>query len=130
MAEGAGAPDKSPLNLFQAIQTPLIFFVIGLFFFWVLNPTFKMLEIRQQRHHPYHQVTFTPNPIVANREKEAIYLSVVIPVYNEQERLPKMVDETLEYLRTKQYTYEVFSSCHFFCDITHLLAHVVTNLHM
>ena len=103
---GKDAPQKP--SLFQALRTPLIFFIVGSFFYWVLDPTFRMLEIRQQRQHPYHEVYFTPNQKVTKRDTEKIYLSVIIPAYNEEERLPTMMNETLRYLSTKKYTYEVF----------------------
>ena len=68
-----------------------------------------MFEVRTSKNHPYHEVYFTPNEKVSNRDKERIYLSIIIPAYNEQERLPKMMDETLKYLSTKKYTYEVLT---------------------
>lgn len=45
-------------------------------------------------------------------ESASIYLSVIVPAYNEQDRLPKMLDEALQYLETraeqnKRFTFEV-----------------------
>ena len=36
-----------------------------------------------------------------------IYLSVVIPAYNEENRLPKTLEEIDKYLRKQSYTYEI-----------------------
>jgi len=36
-----------------------------------------------------------------------IYLSVLIPAYNEESRLPQTLDSTFKFLDTKEYTYEV-----------------------
>ena len=38
---------------------------------------------------------------------EEIYLSVVIPAYNEESRLPKTIKEISNYLLSKPYTYEI-----------------------
>ena len=101
-------------SLYSALLWPSIFLIIGSFFYWILNPTFEMLAIRQADLHPYHQVTFTPNQQDANRDKSKIYLSIVIPAYNEQERLPNMLHKTLKFLGTKNYTYEVPLLCNVF----------------
>jgi dolichyl-phosphate beta-glucosyltransferase len=44
--------------------------------------------------------------------KPSVYLSLVVPAYNEEERLPIMLQETLEYLHTrkekqKDFSYEI-----------------------
>ncbi|GAM16972.1 hypothetical protein SAMD00019534_001470 [Acytostelium subglobosum LB1] len=44
--------------------------------------------------------------------KASLYLSLIVPAYNEQDRLPKMLDETLTYLRNKsrkdlKFSYEI-----------------------
>jgi glycosyltransferase involved in cell wall biosynthesis len=38
---------------------------------------------------------------------EEIYLSVIIPAYNEEKRLPKTLEEIDKYLREKPYNYEI-----------------------
>lgn len=41
-------------------------------------------------------------------EKDAgVYLSVIVPAYNEEQRLPKMLDEAIEYLEAQKFKYEV-----------------------
>jgi dolichyl-phosphate beta-glucosyltransferase len=41
-------------------------------------------------------------------EKKSIpYLSVVIPAYNEEKRIGKTIEKTLEYLQKQEYTYEL-----------------------
>jgi len=40
-------------------------------------------------------------------EKSLVYLSVIVPAYNEEQRLPKMLDETLEYLERQKFSYEI-----------------------
>ena len=37
----------------------------------------------------------------------SIYLSVIVPAYNEEQRLPKMLDEAIEYLEAQAFEYEV-----------------------
>lgn len=36
-----------------------------------------------------------------------VYLSVIVPAYNEEQRLPKMLDEAIEYLERQKFKYEV-----------------------
>lgn len=48
----------------------------------------------------------------AATSKASVYLSLIVPAYNEEERLPIMLKETLEYLHTrkekqKDFTYEI-----------------------
>jgi glycosyltransferase involved in cell wall biosynthesis len=38
---------------------------------------------------------------------DGLYLSVVIPAYNESTRLPESLKKVIEYLESKEYTYEV-----------------------
>jgi len=38
---------------------------------------------------------------------EDIYLSFIIPAYNEEERIGKTLDKTLEYLKNQNYSWEV-----------------------
>ena len=37
----------------------------------------------------------------------SVYLSVIVPAYNEEHRLPKMLDEAIEYLEAQKYKYEL-----------------------
>lgn len=49
-----------------------------------------------------HQSSSTEQQI-----RPTVYLSVIVPAYNEEQRLPKMLDETIEYLEKQAYTYEI-----------------------
>jgi len=40
-------------------------------------------------------------------DKEKVFLSVIIPAYNEEKRLPKTLEEIDKYLREKPYNYEI-----------------------
>ena len=45
-------------------------------------------------------------------DKKSVYVSLVVPAYNEEKRIPKMLDETIEYLNKRQsadqkFTYEI-----------------------
>jgi dolichyl-phosphate beta-glucosyltransferase len=49
---------------------------------------------------------------IGDASKASIYLSVIVPAYNEEKRLPVMMDEALEYLemrqaKDKKFTYEI-----------------------
>uniref|UniRef100_A0A914N8I4 Glycosyltransferase 2-like domain-containing protein n=1 Tax=Meloidogyne incognita TaxID=6306 RepID=A0A914N8I4_MELIC len=55
------------------------------------------------------------------RTEPEIYLSLIIPAFNEEFRLPKMLDECLEYLNkraenSEEFTFEVFFGKVFFCS--------------
>lgn len=39
--------------------------------------------------------------------KPNLYLSVIVPAYNEEQRLPKMLDDTIEYLEKQTFKYEI-----------------------
>ncbi|EFA80389.1 glycosyltransferase [Heterostelium album PN500] len=46
------------------------------------------------------------------KDKDSLYLSLIVPAYNEQDRLPTMLDETLRYLKQKskkdlKFSYEI-----------------------
>lgn len=40
-------------------------------------------------------------------QPSSLYLSVIVPAYNEQNRLPVMLDETFEFLEKQNYKYEI-----------------------
>lgn len=42
-----------------------------------------------------------------NKISNAVYLSVIIPAYNEEKRLPRTLEEIDEYLRKQDYNYEI-----------------------
>jgi dolichyl-phosphate beta-glucosyltransferase len=42
-------------------------------------------------------------------DKESCYLSIVVPAYNEQERVTYMLDETLQYLQKREKNNENFT---------------------
>lgn len=103
--------------LFTAIQSLLVLIVAAIIIFlFVLYITTKD-TISEVKRYPEEKVFNDPN---ANKTKEFpfnqsegdISLSVVVPAYNEEERLPIMLDETFEYLEEKQksnskFTYEI-----------------------
>ena len=39
--------------------------------------------------------------------KPTVYLSVIVPAYNEEKRLPNMLKETTEYLEKQKFNYEI-----------------------
>ena len=54
----------------------------------------------------------SPQPFPTVFDEASLYVSFVIPAYNEEKRLPKMLDETIEYLKKRQaenseFTYEI-----------------------
>ena len=40
-------------------------------------------------------------------DKDPIFISVVIPVYNEQNRIPSFLSSVIEYVRKKDFSYEI-----------------------
>eukprot|EP00117_Sycon_ciliatum_P023703 scpid38482/ scgid20079/ Dolichyl-phosphate beta-glucosyltransferase; Asparagine-linked glycosylation protein 5 homolog len=51
-------------------------------------------------------------PFPSILDEASVYLSIIVPSYNEEERLPIMLDETLEYMQERQtekpsFTYEI-----------------------
>lgn len=46
-------------------------------------------------------------PRMASIPKRDVYLSVIIPCYNEEKRVPKTIDAISEYLSRQPYTYEI-----------------------
>ena len=40
--------------------------------------------------------------VYSNDTKDRVYVSLIVPSYNEQERLPIMLDETLQYLKQRE----------------------------
>lgn len=42
-----------------------------------------------------------------SKKADDVYLSVIVPAYNEEQRLPKMLDEAIEYLEAQQFKYEL-----------------------
>lgn len=43
----------------------------------------------------------------ADLQPSSLYLSVIVPAYNEQERLPSMLEEAFEYLESRRFSYEI-----------------------
>ena len=39
--------------------------------------------------------------------KPSLYLSVIVPAFNEEQRLPKMLNESIEYLENQKFKYEI-----------------------
>lgn len=61
---------------------------------------------------PSKKSSAQPQPFPPTSAPASVYLSLVVPAYNEVERLPIMLDETLEYLHNRKqndpsFTYEV-----------------------
>jgi dolichyl-phosphate beta-glucosyltransferase len=48
-----------------------------------------------------------PQPAIEKSQQDEVFLSVVIPAYNESARLPDSLQKVLDYLETRDYPYEV-----------------------
>jgi len=55
---------------------------------------------------------------IGSRKKSTPYLSVVIPAYNEEDRIGKTIEKTLEYLQKQEYSYELIIVDDGSCDNT------------
>ncbi|XP_077447624.1 dolichyl-phosphate beta-glucosyltransferase [Stigmatopora argus] len=67
---------------------------------------------RQQREKCFLTATGSQEPFPSLREPPSVELSVVVPAYNEELRLPVMLDEAMEYLESRRkrrasFSYEV-----------------------
>jgi len=86
-----------------------------------------ILSLLAFKYFDYNQILWLPGEntyIDPNKNKEdripfapitsppSVYISLIVPAYNEQERLPSMMDETLEYLKKRKkndpsFSYEI-----------------------
>eukprot|EP00742_Colponemidia_sp_Colp-10_P001655 GILJ01001774.1.p1 GENE.GILJ01001774.1~~GILJ01001774.1.p1 ORF type:complete len:355 (+),score=64.73 GILJ01001774.1:99-1067(+) len=79
---------------------------------WFLQPFFIWLERKADKSSPFVvDSTGRREEPVQLSQAPSFKLSLVIPAYNEEQRLPKMLEETIEYLerrrkRDPKYTYE------------------------
>lgn len=55
-------------------------------------------------------------------QPSTLYLSVIVPAYNEQNRLPTMLDEAIDYLEQQSYKYEIIIVDDGSCDKTTQIA--------
>jgi len=90
-----------------------ILFLIILFFVirWIL-----LSRPRGRKFEPVEKTFFDPNTgnlkFTTIFDESEVYLSIVVPAYKEEKRLPVMLDETLAYLHTrnasdKSFTWEI-----------------------
>uniref|UniRef100_A0A224XTH8 Dolichyl-phosphate beta-glucosyltransferase n=1 Tax=Panstrongylus lignarius TaxID=156445 RepID=A0A224XTH8_9HEMI len=95
----------------------ILIFVISLILCVVFyNTTSYPLILRSEKEKCYydHKVCdYLPFPSIS--ERWAIHLSVIVPAYDEEQRLPPMLDETLQFLEkrreeNKDFKYEVIIS--------------------
>lgn len=64
---------------------------------------------KRTSHYNFAEFQFeanVPTPDIANTQP-SVYLSLVVPAYNEEERLPVMLDATLQYLETRKKSQKV-----------------------
>eukprot|EP01103_Thecamoeba_quadrilineata_P018067 TRINITY_DN668_c0_g1_i2.p1 TRINITY_DN668_c0_g1~~TRINITY_DN668_c0_g1_i2.p1 ORF type:complete len:150 (-),score=24.41 TRINITY_DN668_c0_g1_i2:69-518(-) len=93
-----------------------VLFIASIFLLrWYLAKSWKLS--RGDLWLPNENVYFDPTTSTTNQfpsvlEHPSVYLSVIIPAYNERERLPVMLQEALTYLQERQqqdkaFTYEL-----------------------
>ena len=73
---------------------------------WLFAPGKKRIEVSESERYFINPADGTRHPFPSMLNKDdlintPIYLSLVVPAYNEQKRLPVMLDEALEYLENR-----------------------------
>jgi dolichyl-phosphate beta-glucosyltransferase len=96
--------------LFLCLLFPVVLIGISVFVFLYFMPSRGPLWEKQEN--VYLDPWTGEKKSFPSLGKAEVYLSVVIPAYNEEKRLPKMLDETLAYLQQRhklnsQFTYEI-----------------------
>ena len=84
------------IQCLAAIFIGLIAFIIYLIF--TASQTPKIIRYEEEK---YFKTSESVELFPSILEKASIHLSVIVPSYNEEDRLPKMMDETLEFLEAK-----------------------------
>ncbi|XP_067040738.1 dolichyl-phosphate beta-glucosyltransferase-like [Acropora muricata] len=105
----------SPVTIFYALILLILGFIITILIVirlttWNSVPMISRLESEKCYKDPNKNNATYPFPFM--EEEGSIDLAVIVPSYNEEERLPIMMNETLEYLENEKknkpsFTYEI-----------------------
>lgn len=117
------------MNFDLVLSTLLNGFILLLvcMFIYLLLISFKMnTTFRHEQEKFYLDVSFDPPKkkiFPSLTEDSSVYLSVIVPAYNEENRLPVMLDECMDYLECRSkdqsnFTYEVIIVDDGSCDAT------------
>ncbi|KAE8743559.1 hypothetical protein FOCC_FOCC010806 [Frankliniella occidentalis] len=92
-----------------AILLVILFIVLCVVLLYITKP---YPEVFRSDAEKYFKTMDGREPFPSLAEKSSIHLSVVVPAYDEEKRLPPMLDECLEFLenrrlKTKSFAYEV-----------------------
>ncbi|CAH2244645.1 dolichyl-phosphate beta-glucosyltransferase [Pararge aegeria] len=95
----------SSLVVYGGVAAASLFVVLAITIYLTTKP-FPIIERVQEEETYNDTITKTRSQFPKIDDPHSVNLSVVVPAYNEEERLPPMLDEALEFLekRTKEYS--------------------------
>jgi len=86
--------------------------VVAIGIVWLLTPAFSKRNPTDPNPEYIDPATGSTIPFPHLSERASVYLTIVFPAYNEEERLPPTLDETIQYLKDRQdrdpsFTFEI-----------------------
>ncbi|XP_028042919.1 dolichyl-phosphate beta-glucosyltransferase [Bombyx mandarina] len=94
------------------IAIALALLIVLVIILYIITDTYPVVERYKDEETYNDYLTNTKLRFPSILEEESVSLSVVVPAYNEEKRLPPMLDETIEFLENRQkenpsYKYEI-----------------------
>lgn len=119
---------------------PVFSVVLYYFMQWFLQPVLFSSDETLSQKLPAEELMYVSSngkrqPFESTLESDAsVYLSIIIPAYNEEARLPVMMDQTLAYLearktKSSEFTYELLIVDDASQDRTYDIAQAITSQH-
>lgn len=93
----------------KALLALLLILVVICIIIRVLSSSRPVIVRHEEEYYFEDPISGTKRRFPSPDDDFELYLSVVIPAYNEQKRLPKMLDEAIQYLEDRCYRHNAFS---------------------
>ncbi|XP_034825372.1 dolichyl-phosphate beta-glucosyltransferase [Maniola hyperantus] len=101
----------SSLIIFGSVAAAVLLFIIALTIYLTTKP-FPVIERLKEEETYNDPVSKARTKFPKLEDPQSVHLSVIVPAYNEEERLPPMLDEALDFLENRikdhsSYKYEI-----------------------